>query len=40
MADTYTYQKKWKEFGRHGNFGDADVKLVGSFAADPNQEVL
>lgn len=37
MADAYTYQKKRKEFGRHGQFEDTDTKIVGSIAPDPNQ---
>ena len=37
MADTYTYQKKRKEFGRHAEFEDTDTKIVGSVPPDPNQ---
>ena len=37
MADTYTYQKKRKEFGRHAQFDDTDTKIVGSVPPDPNQ---
>lgn len=37
MADSYTYQKKRKEFGRHGQFEDTDTKIVGSIPPDPNQ---
>ena len=37
MADSYTYQKKRKEFGRHAQFEDTDTKIVGSVPPDPNQ---
>jgi hypothetical protein len=37
MADTYTYQKKRKEYGRHAEFDDTDTKIVGSVPPDPNQ---
>ena len=37
MADQYLYQKKRKEFGRHGQFGDSDVKITGFLAPDPTQ---
>lgn len=36
MADQYPYQKKRKEFGRHPQFEDTDIKIVGSLM--PNQE--
>jgi hypothetical protein len=36
MADAYTYQKRRKEFGRHGAFEDTDTKIVGSVPPDPN----
>lgn len=38
MADQYTYQKKRKEFGRHGAFEDTDTKIVGSVPPDKNCE--
>lgn len=36
MADAFTYPKKRKEFGRHGQgtFEDTDTKVVGSIAPD------
>lgn len=37
MADSYTYQKKRKEFGRHAEFEDTDTKIVGSVPPDNNQ---
>lgn len=37
MADSYIYQKKRKEFGRHAQFDDTDTKIVGSVPPDPNQ---
>lgn len=37
MAESYTYQKKRKEFGRHTQFEDTDTKIVGSIPPDPNQ---
>ena len=37
MADTHTYQRKRKEFGRHAQFDDSDTKIVGSVPTDPNQ---
>ena len=36
MADSFTYQKKRKEFGRHAQFEDTDTKIVGSIAPDVN----
>lgn len=37
MADSFTYQKKRKEFGRQPQFEDTDVKIVGSIPPNPNQ---
>lgn len=32
MADQFTYQKKRNQFGRHAQFEDSDIKVVGSVA--------
>jgi len=37
MADEFTYPKKRKEFGRHGQFEDTDTKIVGSVQPDQSQ---
>lgn len=37
MADSWTYQKKRKEFGRVPDFQDSEVKIVGSIPPNPNQ---
>lgn len=37
MAESYTYQKKWKEFGRSAGFDDTETKILGMIAPDPNQ---
>lgn len=36
MTDYYTYQKKRKEFGRHGQFEDTETKIVGSVKQIPS----
>lgn len=38
MAEEYAYQKKRTEFGRHGQFEDTDVRIVGALAFNANQE--
>lgn len=37
MTDTFSYQKKWKEFGRPPAFEDTEVKILGTVPPDPNQ---
>jgi hypothetical protein len=40
MADQYTYPKKRKEFGRHAQFEDSDIKIVGAYAPNHNHRDL
>jgi len=38
MAEEYAYQKKRTDFGRHGNFEDTDVRIVGAVPFNESQK--